>query len=189
MKALAGLCSCLKLPRRIHFVALFQLQETAHFPCVLAPTHLLSPQWKTVSLSCKITLTSAFMITSFSFIYPIISFSEFDSSSVSLFYSLRTLLLSLWFSLPVMSNSLQPHGLQHARPPCPAPSPKVWPSSCPLHQWCHPSISSSDTFFSSPLKPSQHQGLFQWISCSHQMTKLLELQHQAFQRVFKVDFP
>ena len=50
---------------------------------------------------------------------------------------------NLW----AMSNSLQPHGLQHARPLCPSPSPKACPSSCPLHQWCHPSISSSDVLF------------------------------------------
>ena len=49
----------------------------------------------------------------------------------------------------VMSNSLRPHESQHARPPCPSPSPKVCPSSCPLHQWCHPAISSSDALFSS----------------------------------------
>ena len=47
-----------------------------------------------------------------------------------------------------MSNSLWPHGLQHGRPLCPSPSPEVCPSSCPLHQWCHPAISSSDVLFS-----------------------------------------
>ena len=52
------------------------------------------------------------------------------------------------FSHPVLFNSLQPHGLQHATPPCPSPSPKVCPSSCPWHQWCHPAISSSDALFS-----------------------------------------
>ena len=41
-----------------------------------------------------------------------------------------------------MSDSLQPYGLQHARLPCPSPSPRVCPSSCPLSQWCHPTISS-----------------------------------------------
>ena len=56
--------------------------------------------------------------------------------------------LLLFFSPPVMSDSLQPHGLQHTRPPYPLPSPKVCPSSCPLHQWCHPAISSSDALFS-----------------------------------------
>ena len=57
-------------------------------------------------------------------------------------------LLLLLFSRPVVSNSLWPHGLQHARPSCPSISPRVWPSSCSLHQWCSPAISSSDTLFS-----------------------------------------
>ena len=41
-----------------------------------------------------------------------------------------------------------PHGLQHTRPPCPSPSPEVCASLCPLHWWCHPAISSSDSLFS-----------------------------------------
>ena len=52
------------------------------------------------------------------------------------------------FSHPVMSDSLQPHGLQHTRPPGPSPSPGVCPSSCSLHWWCHPAISSSYTLLS-----------------------------------------
>ena len=47
-----------------------------------------------------------------------------------------------------MSNSLQPYGLQNTRSPCPLQSPKVYSSSCPLHWWCYPSISSSDALFS-----------------------------------------
>ena len=46
-----------------------------------------------------------------------------------------------------MSNFLQPHGLQHSRPPCSSPTPGVYPNSCPLSQWCHPTISSSVTPF------------------------------------------
>ena len=42
-----------------------------------------------------------------------------------------------------MSDSLRPHGLQHAKPPCPSPTPRVYTNSCPLSQWCHPTISSS----------------------------------------------
>ena len=49
-----------------------------------------------------------------------------------------------------MSDSLQPHGLQHARPPCLSPTPRVYSDSCPLSQWCHPAISSSVVPFSSP---------------------------------------
>ena len=54
----------------------------------------------------------------------------------------------LLFSHPVVSNSLRPHGLQLASLPCPLPSPEVCPSSCSLHWWCCPAISSSDTLFS-----------------------------------------
>ena len=56
--------------------------------------------------------------------------------------------LLLLFSSPLVSDSLGPRGLQHARPPCPSPAPKVCRSSCPLHWWYHPAISSSDTLFS-----------------------------------------
>ena len=52
------------------------------------------------------------------------------------------------FSHSVVSFSLRPHGLQHALPPCPSPSPGVCISSCSLHQWCGPAISSSDALFS-----------------------------------------
>ena len=54
----------------------------------------------------------------------------------------------LLFSHPVGSNPSWPHGLQHARPPFSSSSPGVCPSSSPLHQWCRPAISSSDTLFS-----------------------------------------
>ena len=57
-------------------------------------------------------------------------------------------LLLLLFSHPVVFNSFRPHGLQHARPPCPSPSPEVCLSSCPLHGWYHSAISSSDALFS-----------------------------------------
>ena len=56
---------------------------------------------------------------------------------------------SVQFSQSVMSDSLQPHELQHARSPCPSPTPGVHSNSCPLSQWCHPTISSSVVPFSS----------------------------------------
>ena len=55
---------------------------------------------------------------------------------------------SVQFSRSVLSDSFRPHGLQHARPPCPSPTPGVYSSSCPLSQWCHPTISSSVIPFS-----------------------------------------
>ena len=56
--------------------------------------------------------------------------------------------LLLFFSRPVVSDCLWPHGLQHTRHPCPSPSPRVCPSSCLLHQWYRPPVSSSDALFS-----------------------------------------
>ena len=53
------------------------------------------------------------------------------------------------FSRLVVSDSLQPHELQHARPPCPSPTPRVHSNSCPSSWWCHPAISSSVVLFSS----------------------------------------
>ena len=52
-------------------------------------------------------------------------------------------LSSVQFSHSVVSNSLRPHKLQHARPPCLSPTPGVYPNSCPSSRWCHPAISSS----------------------------------------------
>ena len=80
----------------------------------------------------------------------------------------------------LVSDSLWPHGLQHARPPCPPPAPGACPSSCSLRRWCRqlsqPLTSSSPSALNLP----QHQGLFRWGVCLQQMTKLLELplQHQ-----------
>ena len=64
-------------------------------------------------------------------------------------YTIHFPFSSVQFSLSVVSNSLWPHGLQHARPPCPSPTPRVHPNSCPSCQWCHPTISSSVVPFSS----------------------------------------
>ena len=61
-------------------------------------------------------------------------------------------MLSVQFSCSVMSDSLWPHGLQHNRPPCPSPTPGACSNSCPLRQWCHPTISSSVVPFSSCLQ-------------------------------------
>ena len=56
---------------------------------------------------------------------------------------------SVQFNCSVMSDSLQPHGLQHTRLPCPSPNPRACSNSCPLSWWCHPTISSSVVPFSS----------------------------------------
>ena len=72
------------------------------------------------------------------------------------------------FSHSVVSDSFQSHRLQHARPPCPSPTPGVYSNSCPLSWWCYPTIS-----LSSPSLPafnlSQHQGLLKCVNSSHQV--------------------
>ena len=61
-------------------------------------------------------------------------------------------MLLLFISHSAVSDSLQPHGLQHARLPCSSPSPRACSNSCPLSQWCHPTISSSVVSFPSCLQ-------------------------------------
>ena len=74
-----------------------------------------------------------------------------------------------------MSDSLRPHESQHAKPPCPSPTPGVHSDSHSLSQWCHPAISSSVVPFSSFPNPSQHQSLFQRVNSSHEVAKVLEV--------------
>ena len=89
---------------------------------------------------------------------------------------------SVQFSCSVVSDCLQPHGVQHARLPCLSPPARVYWNSCPLNQWCikpfHPLPSLSPPAFNL----SQHQRLFKWVSSSHQVAKVLDfqLQHQSF---------
>ena len=67
----------------------------------------------------------------------------------------------LQFSRSVVSDSLRPHELQHARPPCPSPTPRVHPNPCPLSRWCHRTISSSVIPFSSCPQSFPASGSFQ----------------------------
>ena len=68
---------------------------------------------------------------------------------------------SVQFSHSVVSDSLQPHELRHARPPCPSPTPRVYPNSCLLSRWCLPTISSSVVPFSSCPQSFPASGSFQ----------------------------
>ena len=83
-----------------------------------------------------------------------------------------------------MLDSLRSHGLQNPRFLCLPLSPGDCSNSRPLSQWCYLSISFSAAQFSFCL--SQHQGLFQWVSSSHQMVKALQLQQQTFQWIFSM---
>ena len=83
----------------------------------------------------------------------------------------------------VMSDSLKLHGLQHTRLPCPSPSPGVCSNLCSLDQWCHPPSHPLSSLSPPAFNLSWHQDLFQWVSSSHQVAQVLELQHQSFQWV------
>ena len=101
---------------------------------------------------------------------------------IVIFIILNTYMSSVQFSHSIVSDSLRCHGLQLARPSCPTPTPRVYPNSSPLShnviQPPHPLSSPSPPTFNL----SQHQGLFKWVSTSHQVAKVLEfqLQHQYF---------
>ena len=132
-------------------------------------------------------LIAALFIIMKSWKQPKCSSTDIGLKLVCLYMSWNIQFSSVQFSLSVVSDSLQPHESQHARPPCPSPTPGVYSNSCPLSQWCHPAISSSVIPFlllppPAP-NPSQHQGLFQWVNSLHEVAKVLEFQpqHQSFQ--------
>ena len=89
-----------------------------------------------------------------------------------------------------MSDSLRPHESQHARPPCPSPTPGLYSNSCPLSRWCHPATSSSVIPFSSCPQSFPASGSFQMSQLFDQVAKVSEfqLQHQSFQWMFRADF-
>ena len=95
---------------------------------------------------------------------------------------------SVQLSCSVVSDSLWPHESQHARPPCPSPSPGVHSNSCPLSWWCHPTTSSSVIPFSSHLWSFLASGFFQMSQLFPSGGQSIELQHQSFQWTFRVDF-
>ena len=93
---------------------------------------------------------------------------------------------SVQFSRSVISDSLRPHGLQDARPPCPSPILGVHSNSCPLSQWCHLTISSSVVPFSSCLQSFPASGSFQMTQIWFPLgwTGWISLQTKGLSRVF-----
>ena len=106
------------------------------------------------------------------------------------FLNVFTMDISVQFSCSVMSDSLQPHEPQHARPPCTSPTPRVHPNPCPLSRWYHPTIPSSAVPFSSWPHLSQQTRPFpmSWLFPSVAKVLELQLQHQSFQQIFRFDF-
>ena len=86
---------------------------------------------------------------------------------------------SFQFSCSVVSNSLRSHESQHARPPCPSPTPGVYSNSCPSSWCCHLAISSSVVPFSSFPQSLPESGSFQWVKSSHEVAKVLDFSASA----------
>ena len=154
-------------------------------------------------------MTSSFtyIITTGSFIFNYFQFLKssliwrkvLNSSTSAVLWRLGRFLLQvtensplkqlLLFSLSVVSNSLQPHGLQNARLSCPSPSPRVCSNSCSLNWWCHPTTLSSVTPFFCP-QSFPVSGSFAISQLFALVAKGLDLQlqHQSFQWIFMTDF-
>ena len=84
--------------------------------------------------------------------------SSFSGSHTSMYVMIAK--DSVQFSRSVMSDSLWPHGLQQAKPPCPSPTHRAYSNSCPSSRWCHPTVSSSVVPFSSCSQPFPASGSF-----------------------------
>ena len=96
--------------------------------------------------------------------------------------------VSLQFSHSVVSDSLRPHELQHAGTPCPSPTPGVHPNSCPLCQWCHPTISSSVIPFFGPQSfPASGSFPMSQLSASGGQSIGFQLQHESLQWTPRTD--
>ena len=123
---------------------------------LIFPIHLLFPVSINTHSILPVVHTKFLDVTYLCFIpipnlsgNPVVLFSKYRQNLVNSFLKHSTEYSSLQFSRSVLSNSLWAHELQHARPPCPSPTPGVHSNSCPLSRWCHPAISSSVVPFSS----------------------------------------
>ena len=96
---------------------------------------------------------------------------------------------SVQFSHSVLSDSLRPHGLQHARPPCPSPTPGVHPNPCPLSQWCHPTILSCCPLLLLPSIFPSIRVFSNELALHIRWPKYwsFQLQHQSFQWIPRTD--
>ena len=131
---------------------------------------------------CKMLVESGILPWSLSLVYLLL----LGTNS----HFLHVAKLLFFFSCYIMFNSLRPHGLQNTRLPCPSLSSGSCPNSCPLSQWCHSTISSSVTPFSSRPQSFPASGSFpmsQWFGSDAKVLGL-QLQHQSFQWIFRTDF-
>ena len=137
------------------------------FSCVISLIcWILLPPCCSCDLTCmdpNAIFSSLYTLQMFLEVFSFLTFSvnlvatptHSNNNNIVMYYSIPQ------FSCSVVPNSLQPHGLQHARLSCPSPTPGVCGNSCPLSQWCHPAISSSVVPFSSCLRSFPASGSFQ----------------------------
>ena len=115
-----------------------------------SPPRLLC-QWdslgKNTGVGCHVLLQGIFLTQGSNL--GLLCLLHWQAVSLPLALPGKPVALSVQFSRSVVSNPLRPHESQHARPPCPSPTPRVHPNSCPSSRWCHPAISSSVVPFSS----------------------------------------
>ena len=148
-------------------VWLFATPWTAAHQASLSITNSRSyPNLCPLSQWCHLTISSSVVpFSSCPLSFPAsVSFQMsqiFRSGGQNIGFSFN-IISSVQFSLSVVSDSLRPHESQHAKPPCPSPTPAVYPNnSCPLRRWCHLTISSSVVPFSSCLQSFPASGSFQ----------------------------
>ena len=181
----------------VPLVSLIFLKRSLVFPILLFPSISLLWSLRKAFLSLlDILWNSAFKWVYLSFSPELYSVSKLHSvhlwngEVMSPARFAGKIKCAVQFSCSVNPDSLGPHGLQHAKPSCPSPTPGVY--STHVH-WVSDAIQPSHVL-SSPSPPAfnlfQHQGLFQWVSSSHQVAKVLEfqLQHQSFQWIVRTDF-
>ena len=136
LRELGQITSLLEAP-----VFLSHGRKLFHTPCPQPRESLQRPR----SRHSQVSLSS----TKYTWVCPWLSPSDLGLRRPSHQHGKPIYEYSVQFSRSVMSNSLLPHESQHARPPCPSPTPRVHPNSCPLSRWCHPTILSSVVPFSS----------------------------------------
>ena len=147
-----------------NFVALITMCLYVFFlGFTLSGTLCTSCTWLTISFPMLGNVSAVISSNISRSFLSLLSFWDPYNANVGAFNVVQRSLSSVQFSRSVVSDSLQPHEPQHASPPCPSPTPRVYPNSCPLSRWCYPTHP-----LSSPSPPalnlSQHQGLFKWVS-------------------------
>ena len=164
--------------------------------CAIAESQLLKTLY--VQVTTLVIISNRRHIKSLSHDCSRLTWNNYDAFLGSLLYILHGLPYQLIRNEALFCCSVTqscptlfyPMGLQHTRLPCPSPSPRVCSNSCSVSQWCHPTISFSVIPFSSCLQSFPASESFQWVGSLHQLVKVLELQlqHQSFQWIFRVDF-